>query len=147
MSRSLTVLQIIPNLDTGGAEVGCVDMAKYLLSQGHKPIIVTHQGRLIKPCQELGIEVISLPVDSKSPAKLINNASKIRALIDKKSIDLVHVRSRAPAWSTHLALKNHKTPWLSTYHGTYRQNGKLKNSYNSVMTRGAAIIAPSLFYC
>jgi glycosyltransferase involved in cell wall biosynthesis len=138
-----TILQIIPHLDTGGAEVGCLHVAQALKKAGHHPLIATHGGRLMQACQQDDIPVITMPVHSKSPRVIAHNTAHLKRLIKHHNIDLIHVRSRAPAWSVHFAATN--TPWISTYHGAYKQTGQLKKRYNAIMTKGNAIIAPSHF--
>ena len=139
------VTQVIPKLHAGGAEIGCLAVAKALIQNGHQASIITSGGQYIDACQKAGIQTILLPVASKNPTTLLSNAKKIATLVTEHTMDLIHVRSRAPAWSVHHALRSSKTPWLATYHGAYGQQNRLKHIYNRVMTKGKAIIAPSHF--
>ena len=142
---SYTILQIIPNLNAGGAEVGCLALGKDLKIKGHTSMIATASGQMIHEALRNGIVIIQLPLDSKSPLKWLYNAYKLAKLIRLHGINLLHVRSRAPAWSVLWAAKATSTPWVSTYHGAYKQQNRLKKYYNGIMTRGNAIIAPSQF--
>lgn len=139
------IAQVIPKLHAGGAEIGCLAVAKALIKQGHKATIITSEGRYLEQCYAHGIQVIKIPVASKNPAVLIKNAHLLRHLVKNHDIDLLHVRSRAPAWSVYLALKGSNTPWISTYHGAYGQQNKFKYFYNRVMIKADAVVAPSTF--
>lgn len=140
-----TILQIIPRLDTGGAEKTTVEIARALMLTGSKPIVATGGGRLASQITDLGGEVIEFPADTKNPFRLYGNISKLSKLIVEKNIDLVHVRSRAPAWSSYYACQRTGRPFVTTYHGAYSSTGPMKNRYNSIMARGDLVIANSRF--
>lgn len=141
--KPMTVLQILPNLETGGAERTAIDIAKALIQHGHRAIIASEGGRLEKELIEAGGEVIRLPAASKNPVIMISNALYLISLIRKLNIDVLHARSRAPAWSALLASRWTGCPFVTTYHGAYKQNHILKSLYNSVMARADVIIANS----
>ncbi len=82
---------------------------------------------------------------SKNPVTILANAWRLVKLIDKRDIDLVHARSRAPAWSALLATRRTLRPFVTTYHGAYGQVGPFKAAYNSVMAKGDRVIANSRF--
>jgi glycosyltransferase involved in cell wall biosynthesis len=96
---------------------------------------------------EQGGEFISLPVHSKNPATILANAVRLASLVRREGVSLLHVRSRAPAFSTLLAARMTGRPWLATYHGAYPARSGLKRWYNSIMTRGDLVIANSRFTC
>ena len=89
--------------------------------------------------------ISSLPVKSKNPVTLFRNAGALKDLIAARKVDIVHARSRAPAWSALRAALSARVPFVTTYHGTYNQSNALKSLYNSVMARGDAVIANSRF--
>ncbi len=145
MQNRLNVLQIIPQLDAGGAEVGCLAIAKSLVVHGHHAVIATHNGRMIDQAKQFGVEIFSLPVHSKSPWKMWRNAKALKQFIRDHNIHLLHTRSRAPAWSAYWAAQATDIPCVSTYHGAYGQQNMLKRLYNGIMTKADTIIAPSQF--
>lgn len=140
-----TVLQVIPELDTGGAERTAVDVALALVAAGHRAIVASQGGRLVAELEAGGAEHVGLPLKGKSPLALWRNAGALSRLIAGETVDLVHARSRAPAWSALLAARRSKIPFVTTYHGIYNQNNALKAFYNSVMARGDAVIANSRY--
>jgi glycosyltransferase involved in cell wall biosynthesis len=92
-----------------------------------------------------GGEIVPLPMASKNPVTIVANARRLARLIEEKGVDLVHARSRAPAWSALLAAHRTGRPFVTTYHGAYSTPGPFKNFYNSVMARGDRVIANSLY--
>ena len=145
MSSNINVLQVIPKLGYGGAETGCYDIAHYLPENNCKSFIVTSGGELIKFIDKEKVKLIRLPVHSKNPLLIFLNAFFLMGIIIFFNISIVHARSRAPAWSCLLATKLTGRKFVTTFHGTYNFNGKLKKFYNSVMARSDLIIAGSNF--
>ena len=143
--KPLTVLQVIPRLISGGAERSAVDIAKALVAQGHKAIIISEGGRLVKEAQAANVLCITLPVASKSVLTIYKNIYKITKIIQEHHVDIIHARSRAPAWSAYYAAKKTGIKFITTYHGLYSENNFFKKLYNSVMVRGDAVIAVSDF--
>lgn len=143
--RGRRVLQVLPSLNVGGVEVGTVQMAKALLDVGAEAHVVSAGGKFERELEALGARLHTLPLTSKSPIQLVANARRLRKIVQSEGIDLVHVRSRAPAWSVYWALKDKATPWLATFHGTYNFKSSAKKFYNSVMVRGCRVIAISNF--
>ena len=141
MSSNLKVLQVIPKLGFGGAETGCYDIAHYLPEKNCKSFIVTSGGELLKFINKKKVKIIRLPVHSKNPFLIFLNAIFLVGIILFYNISIVHARSRAPAWSCLLATKLTKAKFVTTFHGTYNFNGKIKRFYNSVMVRSNLIIA------
>ncbi len=139
-----TILQVIPALDAGGAERAVVDMADAITRAGGTALVASEGGRLEDELSDVCGELIELPVARKNPVTLFQNKTRIEQLIDGRGIDLVHARSRAPAWSALWAAEKTRTPFVTTYHGAYSGNGFWpKKFYNSVMARGDLIIANS----
>ena len=145
MSSNLKVLQVIPKLGYGGAETGCYDIAHYLPENDCGSFIVTSGGELLKFIDKKKVKIIKLPVHSKNPLIIFINFLALVAIIVVKNISIVHARSRAPAWSCLLAAKITGRKFVTTFHGTYNFNNKIKKFYNSVMVRSDLIIAGSNF--
>jgi glycosyltransferase involved in cell wall biosynthesis len=145
MPSKLKILQVIPKLGYGGAETGCYDIAHYLYENDCKSYIITSGGELIKFVNKKKVKLIRLPVQSKNPIIILLNALIISLIILFFNINVVHARSRAPAWSCLLATKITRRKFVTTFHGTYNFNNKLKKFYNSVMVRSNLIIAGSNF--
>lgn len=137
------ILQVIPELHTGGAERTTVEMAEAIRKGGGRALVVSEGGELERELSEAGGELLRFPAKAKNPAALLVNAWRIARIIQHYQVSLVHARSRAPAWSALLAARRTKRPFVTTYHGIYRQNGRLKSWYNGVMARGDAVIANS----
>lgn len=138
-----TILQIIPELGTGGAELATIEIADAVTRAGGRALVLTEGGRLIPDLEAAGGTWIPFPAKSKNPARIFINARAIAKLIGRESVDLVHARSRAPAWSALLAARRTGTPFVTTYHGAYNEKTRIKNWYNSVMARADVVIANS----
>lgn len=138
-----TIMQIIPDLAAGGAERTTVEMAEAITGSGGRALVLSEGGRLERALALAGGELINMKVSSKNPVTIRGNAKKIEALITEHSIDLVHARSRAPAWSAYTATQRTQTPFVTTYHGAYSGVDGLKRRYNSVMAKGDLVIANS----
>jgi glycosyltransferase involved in cell wall biosynthesis len=145
MSLNLKVLQVIPKLGYGGAETGCYDIAHYLPENNCESFIVTSGGELLKFIDKKKVKVIKLPVNSKNPLLILFNSLALIWIILYNNISIVHARSRAPAWSCYLATILTGRKFVTTFHGTYNFESKLKKFYNSVMVRSDLIIAGSNF--
>ena len=145
MSSNIKVLQVIPKLGYGGAETGCYDIAHYLPENECGSYIVTSGGELLKFIDKKKVKIIKLPVHSKNPLIIFINFLALIGVILINNISIVHARSRAPAWSCLLAAKITGRKFVTTFHGTYNFNSKIKKFYNSVMVRSDLIIAGSNF--
>ena len=145
MPSKLKVLQVIPKLGYGGAEIGCYDLAHYLYENDCSSYIVTSGGTLIKYINRKKVKLIRLPVQSKNPILILLNAIILTIIILILNINIVHARSRAPAWSCLIATKITGRKFVTTFHGTYNFKSNIKKFYNSVMLRSNLIIAGSNF--
>ena len=145
MKKKIKVLQVIPKLGYGGAETGCYDLAHYLSEQNCKSFIATSGGELLKFVRKGKVKIFKLPVHSKNPVLILLNAVIIFFIILFYNISIVHVRSRAPAWSCLIATKLTRRKLVTTFHGTYNFINKIKKFYNSVMVRSNLVIAGSNF--
>jgi glycosyltransferase involved in cell wall biosynthesis len=138
-----TILQIIPQLDTGGAERTAIDVAAALAECGSRALVATEGGRLVSELQAKGGIWTPFPAKTKNPFAMAVNAIRLARLIEREGVDLVHARSRAPAWVAYMATRIARRPFVTTYHGSYSGTSSLKLSYNSVMARGDIVIANS----
>lgn len=137
------IMQIIPELGPGGAEQGCIDIAAELVRAGSRSIVVSHGGSRIHELGRVGAFHIDLPVHSKNPLTIWRNIGRLKKLIKEHDVDIVHVRSRAPAWSAWKACSGTKARYMTTCHAPYNINGKIKRFYNSAIAKGERIIAIS----
>ncbi len=145
MASKFKVLQVIPKLGYGGAETGCYDLAHYLNEVGCKSYIITSGGELIKYIDKKKVTLIKLPVHSKNPLLILLNGIIISFIILFLNISIVHARSRAPAWSCYLATRITRRKFVTTFHGTYNFQNKIKKFYNSIMVKSDLLIAGSNF--
>jgi len=142
-NKAPTILQILPSLGSGGVERGTLDMAEAITNQGWRSLVVSSGGPWEHKLKSLGATHITMPVHSKNLIQMRLNAAKLKRLITQREVDLVHARSRAPGWSAYWAAKATGTPFITTFHGTYSHHNVFKRRYNSVMTKGKVVIAPS----
>jgi glycosyltransferase involved in cell wall biosynthesis len=141
-----TILQIVPRLETGGAELSTLEMAEAVVRAGGRALVLTEPGgRLSARVAAVGGELIPFPAATKNPVGMLVNAARMTQLIRFESVDLVHARSRAPAWSALLAARRARVPFVTTYHGAYREGNAAKRFYNGVMARGDLVIANSSY--
>ncbi len=145
MKKKIKVLQVIPKLGYGGAETGCYDLAHFLPEKGSKSYIATSGGELLKFIDKKKVKVFRLPVHSKNPILILLNTILISLIIIFYNINIVHARSRAPAWSCFFATKITFRKFVTTFHGTYNFSNKIKKFYNSIMVRSDLVIAGSNF--
>ncbi|MBO4520454.1 MAG: glycosyltransferase family 4 protein [Alphaproteobacteria bacterium] len=140
------IIQILPRLETGGVERGSLEIASALQDAGWTSVVVSGGGRLVRDLEKLGTEHITLPVYSKNYFTMLRNAKRLAEIITEKKADIVHARSRAPAWSAKWACQKTGVPLLTTFHGAYNLGPfKIKKKYNKVMTDGVLTIAVSNF--
>lgn len=140
-----TILQIIPQLDTGGAELSTVEVADAVVRAGGRALVLAEPGRLDARVTAAGGEMRPFPAATKNPVRMLANARAITRMIAAEGVDLVHARSRAPAWSALVAARRATVPFVTTYHGAYGETNAIKRAYNSVMARGDVVIANSRY--
>ena len=141
-----TILQVLPELGEGGAERGTVDLARYLIGEGCTALVASAGGRAEAELNELGGTSLRLPLRSKNPFTVRTNVRRLERVIREHGVQLVHARSRAPAWSAYYAARRCKVPFVTTFHGVYEGgDGILKRRYNAIMARGERVIAISDF--
>ena len=145
MKKKIKVLQVIPRLGYGGAETGCYDLAHFLPERNCKSYIITSAGELLKFVKKDKVKIFRLPVQSKNPVLILFNVIIITAIILLYNINIIHARSRAPAWSCLIATKITCRKFVTTFHGTYNFTNRFKQFYNSAMVRSDLVIAGSNF--
>ena len=137
----LTVLQVVPELEAGGVERGTLEVARELVRRGHRSLVISNGGRMVEQLQREGSTHIQCPIGRKSPLTLWQ-FGRMRRLLRDEHVDVVHARSRIPAWVTWLAWKSLPTTqrphFVTTVHGLYSPN-----AYSQIMTRGEVVIAVS----
>lgn len=138
-----TLLQVIPELETGGAEQTTIDVARAVIAAGGKALVATRGGRMVSRLEADGARLAQMPVQSKNPLVMLGNAARLVDLIHTEKVSVVHARSRAPAFSALWAAHATRTPFVATYHGVYAARSRMKRWYNAVMTRGDLVIANS----
>jgi len=143
--RAPAVLQVVPRLVTGGVERGTVDLAAALTAHGWRAVVASAGGPMVRELERAGATHVALPLASKNPLVMHANVSRLAAVIERHGIDIVHVRSRAPAWSAVAAARRTGAHFVTTFHNAYGTETWLKRRYNSVMARGERVIAISGF--
>ena len=145
MHKRATVLQLVPKLDTGGAERVAIEIAQALQRAGHRALIACESGVLSQAALRANAEILQVPLATKSPFGMRRNAGRLTRLIKEYDVDIVHAHSRAPAWSGYWATRRTGVKFVTTYHGAYKENLPFKRRYNAVMAMGDRVIAVSHF--
>ena len=145
LPSEFTLLQVTPRLETGGAEQTTLDIAAAVQAAGGRALVASMGGRMESSLSVVGATLVRMAVHSKNPLVILVNALRLARLVRRQKISLIHVRSRAPAFSAVLAARLTGAPLIATYHGVYNAKSRLKRWYNGIMTRGAVVIANSEF--
>ena len=143
--RAATILQIIPHLETGGAEMATLEICAAMARAGGRSFVLTEGGRMAADVERVGGEIVPFPAATKNPARILANARALTRFVRERGVDLIHARSRAPAWSALMAARRTGQAFVTTYHGAYGNRGPGKGLYNSVMARGDLVIANSRY--
>jgi glycosyltransferase involved in cell wall biosynthesis len=144
-TKKISVLQVLPHLDSGGLVSGAVEVSAALKKNNFTSVIASSGGYKENEILRHKTILEKVPVDSKNIFKVIANKKRIIKLVRKHNINIIHARSRAPAWSSYWAAKELGIPLVTTFHGTYSTENFLKKKYNSIMLKGEAVIAISKF--
>ncbi len=134
----MNILQVLPQLNVGGVETGTLDLAKYLVKHGHKVVVVSNGGELVKELESFGVIHYQLPVHKKSIFIMVKMIPKLVEIIKKEQIDIVHARSRVPAWIAYFASRKTNRVFITTCHGYYK-----KHPFSYVMGWGRRVIVLS----
>tara|TARA_R110000868_G_scaffold218576_2_gene469082 strand:+ start:11974 stop:13170 length:1197 start_codon:yes stop_codon:yes gene_type:complete len=143
--NQFNILQVTAALEEGGVERGTVEMAGYIKSKGCGSFVASAGGRMQADLEDLGGVHYTLPLQQRNPVTIVYSAFKLASYIKDNDIELVHARSRAPAWAAYWACKMTGTAFITTFHGTHKIQNGLKKLYNSSMVRGLRVIAISQF--
>ena len=141
--KNKNILQVLPALVQGGVERGTLEIAQAIQEAQGQAWIASSSGPLVHQLSLIKARHIKLPLKTKNPFKILCNIYRLCRLIRQEKIDLIHARSRAPAWSAFWAARLTGIPFVTTFHGTYNFKNSLKKYYNSIMVRGDRVIAIS----
>ena len=143
--KSYSVLQVLPHLNSGGLVSGAIEISEALQKSGMRSFVASEGGRREREIIRTGGKVFNFSLGSKNPLIIFLNIYKLSRIIKKYKINIIHARSRAPAWSAYFAAKKMGIPFVTTFHGTYSIQNNLKKKYNSVMVKADKVIAISSF--
>ena len=143
LRKRIQILQVIPSFEAGGVEEGTLDVAKALVSAGNHALVTSAGGNKVPQLETIGAQHLTLPLNTKNPIKILGNVKRLCKIIQEHEIDLIHARSRAPAWSAYFAARKTNCPFVTTFHGAYKCQNPAKRFYNSVMAKGDRVIAIS----
>ncbi|OZB15066.1 MAG: glycosyl transferase [Hyphomonas sp. 34-62-18] len=141
--KNRVILQVAPELSAGGVERTVLEVTEAIVQAGGRALLASRGGRLEAEFERLGGELFRMDAKSRNPLTIRINEGKLRQIIREEKVDLVHARSRAPAWSAYAAARAEGIPFVTTYHGAYSGTSGLKRAYNSVMAKGDVVIANS----
>jgi len=134
----MKVVQLLPELNEGGVERGTVELSRELVKLGYESIVISAGGKLAAQIEADGGEHICLDVCSKNLFTLPFRTAKLRSVLAQLQPDVIHARSRVPAWMSYLANKPLGIPFVTTVHGF-----NSVSPYSEVMTRGERVICVS----
>ncbi|MBI5013141.1 MAG: glycosyltransferase, partial [Methylocystis sp.] len=140
-----TILQIVPDLQSGGAERATVDVAEALSRVGARCLVASRGGRMVSELQSKGGVWAPFPAATKNPFAMALNSVRLARIIRDEGVDIVHARSRAPAWVAYYATRQTGAKLVTTYHSAYSGASPIKQRYNAIMSAGDAVIAISEF--
>lgn len=140
-----TILQVLPALISGGVERGALEISEAITKNNLRSIVASSGGPLITKLYEHEANHINLNLSSKNPVTMYGNINKLFTIIKSHKVDIIHARSRAPAWSSYFAAKKADIPFVTSFHGYYSYNNFIKKYYNSIMAKGDKVIAVSNF--
>lgn len=144
-NKKPVLLQVLPSLISGGVERGTVEIARAVVEAGFVSLVASSGGPMADNFEKIGTTHIKLNLKSKNPLIIWLNILRLKRIIRKHNVDIIHARSRAPAWSSYFAAKITKTHFITTFHGVYSVDSAIKKFYNSIMTKGEKIIAVSQY--
>jgi len=143
--KNYSVLQVLPHLNSGGLVSGAIEVSEALQKSGMRSFVASEGGRREREITRTGGKVFNFSLGSKNPLIIFLNIYKLSRIIKKYKINIIHARSRAPAWSAYFAAKKMGIPFVTTFHGTYSIQNNLKKKYNSIMVKADKVIAISSF--
>lgn len=141
----MIVLQVIPALDGGGAQLSVLETVSAIAAAGGTPLVASAGGRMVPAIASAGGRHIGLPLDTRNPVSIWRNAARLEAVIRAEGVNILHAHSRAPAWSARIAARRTSASFVTTWHGAYGEEFGLKRHYNAVMASGDRVVAVSRF--
>jgi len=138
-------MQIIPDLQSGGAERSAVDIAQALAQAGARCLVASRGGRMVSELQSKGGVWLPFPAATKNPFAMALNSVRLARILRDENVDIVHARSRAPAWVAYYAARQVGARFITTYHSAYSGTSAIKLRYNAIMAAGDIVIANSQF--
>lgn len=139
------LLQVLPRMESGGVERGTLQIAAAAAKAGFVSLVASEGGKLVQELKKSGAKHITLPFATKNPLRILSNTFRLKRILREKGVNIVHARSRAPAWSAYFASKRTGCHFVTTFHGYYSHRNTFKRLYNSVMTKSERVIAISQF--
>jgi glycosyltransferase involved in cell wall biosynthesis len=139
----ITVLIVVPTLDGGAADAGALDLVRILENAGHHAIVASRAGKLVADVTAAGAEFVPLDVGTNNPIVMLRNAGVLNRLARERQCDAIHAFGRAGAWSAFIAARLCAIPFVTSWYKGFREQNILKRLYNSVMARGAKVVAVS----
>ncbi|QGM47628.1 glycosyltransferase family 4 protein [Methylocystis heyeri] len=140
-----TVMQIIPDLNSGGAERSAIEIAEALAQAGARSLVASRGGRMVSELQSKGGLWLPFPAATKNPLSMFLNSVRLARLLSEEGVAILHARSRAPAWTAYYAARRAGARFVTTYHSAYSGSSPIKLRYNSIMASGDIVIANSEF--
>jgi glycosyltransferase involved in cell wall biosynthesis len=134
----MNILQILPELNVGGVETGTIDLSRYLVTNGHRSIVVSNGGVLVERLEKNSGVHYKLPVHKKNLWTMLRMIPKVRKIILSEKIDIVHARSRVPAWIAFFACRGTEAEFITTAHGFYKSH-----AFSQIMGWSKYVIVPS----
>ena len=137
------VIQVLPALNSGGVERGTLEISEYLVKKGWRSVVISSGGKLVNRLTRNGTKHINLQTNTKNPLKWNNLRKKLKNVFEDEKPDIIHVRSRVPAWTAGKVAKKMNIPLISTIHGSHLASSLFKKYYNSASINADKIIAIS----
>ena len=138
-----TIAQILPALNTGGVERGVVEISKALAENNFRSIVISSGGHFESQLRRNGAIHYKLDVHSKNPLRWVKIRNQLKVILEEEKVDLLHLCSRAPAWIAFPLGSILDIPVITSVHMRFRRTNIFKKIYNSVLTKGDAVIAIS----
>ena len=139
----ITVLIVVPTLDAGAADAGALELVRILENAGHHAIVASRAGKLVADVTAAGAEFVPLDVGTNNPIVMLRNAGALNRLARERQCDAIHAFGRAGAWSAFIAARLCAIPFVTSWYKGFREQNIFKRLYNSVMARGAKVVAVS----
>jgi glycosyltransferase involved in cell wall biosynthesis len=141
--KAITVLIVVPSLDTGAADAGALGLTCVLTAAGHRAVVASRAGRLVADVTAAGGEFVPLDLASNNPAVMLRNAVTLARIARERNCDAIHALGRTAGWSAWLAARLRGIPFVTSWYKGFREQNIFKHAYNGVMARGDRVVALS----